>query len=242
MTVKEVQARLKALGYDIGKTGVDGRSGPAYQRAVKAFQIANGLTADGKVGPLTLAALDPVPVKAPTAVTAGLPTYPAPPPVAVPVAGKNAWPLQRDCMTYYGGVGLNQTTLVLPYPMKVAWDKKTLIRKFSIHEKVHDSAARAFEKIANAYDEKQRAELGLDLFGGCLNVRKMRGGSSYSMHSWGIAIDFDPERNTLKMTRSQARLAKPDCEEFWRIWESEGWVSLGRHSNYDWMHVQAARI
>jgi hypothetical protein len=153
-----------------------------------------------------------------------------------------AWPRQSECMTFYGSPGENQTTLILPFPMKVAWDKKHIITKFSVHKKVHDSAKRAFTEIAKAYDEQQRAALGIDLWGGCLNVRKMRGGSSWSMHSWGIAIDFDPERNALKATSKTARLAKPDCVEFWKIWESEGWVSLGRTRNFDWMHVQAARL
>ena len=74
------------------------------------------------------------------------------------------------------------------------------------------------------------------------HVRKMRGGSSYSMHSWGIAIDFDPERNQLKWGKDRARLAQPDAVEFWRCWEAEGWVALGRARDYDWMHVQAARL
>ncbi len=70
----------------------------------------------------------------------------------------------------------------------------------------------------------------------------MRGGQSYSMHSWGIAIDFDPERNQLKWGRPRARLSHSDAAPFWDAWEAEGWVSLGRARNFDWMHVQAARL
>lgn len=152
------------------------------------------------------------------------------------------WPRQSGVRTFYGTVGKNQTMLILPFPMKLAWDKRKVVTKFSIHQKAHDSAKWCFEQIALAYDEKQRAELGLDLFGGCLNVRPMRGGSDYSMHAWGIAIDFDPDRNQLKWDKRKARLARPDAETFWKIWESEGWVSLGRTRNFDWMHVQAARL
>lgn len=152
------------------------------------------------------------------------------------------WPRQSECFSFYGQPGQNQVTLILPFPMKIAWDKKVIINKFSVHKKVHDSAKRCFVEIAKTYDEKQRAALGIDLWGGCLNVRKMRGGNSWSMHSWGIAIDFDPERNALKASAKTARLAKPDAVAFWKIWEAEGWVSLGRKRDMDWMHVQAARL
>ena len=46
--VRSVQRRLKELGYYKGSA--DGDFGPATEEAVKAFQKANGLTADGKVG------------------------------------------------------------------------------------------------------------------------------------------------------------------------------------------------
>jgi hypothetical protein len=146
-------------------------------------------------------------------------------------------------MRYYGDVGTNQTTLKLPWNMVLAWDTKKVISSFSVHEKVHDSMLRCFQRIGDAYpDPGVRRKLGIDLWGGCLNVRQMRGGSSWSMHSWGIAIDFDPDRNQMYWGKDKARLAKEDCETFWRIWEEEGAVSLGRARNFDWMHVQFSRL
>jgi len=53
--VKTLQNALKALGYDPGTP--DGNYGPSTEAAVKQFQTANGLTADGVVGPETLAKL-----------------------------------------------------------------------------------------------------------------------------------------------------------------------------------------
>jgi hypothetical protein len=107
---------------------------------------------------------------------------------------------------------------------------------------VADSASRAFDKILSEYGQEGIKEIGVDIFGGSLNVRRMRGGSRYSMHSWAIAIDFDPERNQLRWNRPKARLSHADCNRFWEIWEAEGWVSLGRARDFDWQHVQAARL
>ena len=56
ITVRNIQTRLKALGYPVGT--VDGKYGKKTQAAVKSFQALNGLTADGKVGAKTMAALN----------------------------------------------------------------------------------------------------------------------------------------------------------------------------------------
>lgn len=154
----------------------------------------------------------------------------------------NNWPRQRSLKKFYGDVGRNQTILTLPFEMKIAWNKKQIIKRFSIHEKCHDSALRVFTKINSHYSPEERAEHGMDLFGGCLNVRKMRGGSRWSTHAWGIAIDFDPIRNQLRWGRDRAYFDAPECEQFWKFWEEEGWLSLGRAKNFDWMHCQAARL
>ena len=54
--VRTVQRRLKELGFYKGSA--DGDFGPATEEAVKAFQKANGLTPDGKVGEKTLAKMN----------------------------------------------------------------------------------------------------------------------------------------------------------------------------------------
>ena len=54
--VRALQRRLKQLGYYTGSA--DGDFGPGTEAAVKAFQKANGLTADGKAGTKTLEKLN----------------------------------------------------------------------------------------------------------------------------------------------------------------------------------------
>jgi hypothetical protein len=53
--VKKLQRELTSLGYSPGPA--DGSYGPGTKRAVTNFQTAQGLSADGIVGPKTLAAL-----------------------------------------------------------------------------------------------------------------------------------------------------------------------------------------
>jgi hypothetical protein len=230
MNTREVQAALLSLGYAVV---VDGDAGPKTRTALQAFQRGRGLAADGVVGPQTIKAL-----QAAVAEKAEPRTQPL-----APVAGPAVWPLQKDVAKVFGEMGKHQVKLPLPFEMRIAWDKGTVIRSMSLHEKIAPAAGRVFARIADAYpDHATRQRLGLDLFGGSLNVRKMRGGSAWSMHSWGIAIDFDPERNQLRWGRDRASLARPECERFWQLWEEEGFVSLGRAQNRDWMHVQAARL
>lgn len=127
-----------------------------------------------------------------------------------------------------------------PWPLQIAWEPYTPVRAISCHRKVADSLRTVLDAVHRHYGEAELKQLRLDRFGGCYNNRKMRGGDRWSTHAWGIAIDWDPERNALKWKKDSASLASPEYNDWWAIWEREGWYSLGRKKDYDWMHVQAA--
>jgi len=156
----------------------------------------------------------------------------------------NNWPVQYtpEFDAFYGSKGTDLVRLHLPYPHRLAWDVKTVVNSFSCHKKVHDSMLRVLTNVLNYYGTEKIVELRLDLWGGCYNERAIRGGTKWSMHSWGIAVDFDPTRNKLQWGRDKASFAHPVYEKWWQFWEDEGWISLGRERNFDWMHVQAAKL
>lgn len=152
------------------------------------------------------------------------------------------WPRQKDMATFYGEPGENHTLLTLPYPMRLAWDPGVSVKKITINAKCAESASRALAKAKDVMGYEQIRRLRLDLFGGCFNNRKMRGGSSLSTHAFACALDIDPERNQLRWGSDRAAMAKKECAPFLDAFEAEGWISLGRERNFDWMHIQAARL
>jgi len=129
-------------------------------------------------------------------------------------------------------------TIDLPYPMRLAWDKKTTVNKMRCHFLVADNFKKIFADILEHYGIEKIKELGIDLFGGCFNFRSMRGGSDYSRHSWGIAIDLDPERNTLRETKRTARFAREEYKPMIDIFYKYGFVSMGVEKDFDWMHFE----
>jgi hypothetical protein len=156
--------------------------------------------------------------------------------------GIHEYPNQSDVRDFYGAIGSNMKKVRLPYVMRLAWDLPTRITKFTCHGKIVKPLSDIFMETLDHYGLYEINRLGLDLFGGCFNIRKMRGGSRHSMHSWGIAVDLDPARNQLRWGRDRAHFARKDYEPFWDIVEKHGATSIGREKDYDWMHFQFARL
>lgn len=162
-------------------------------------------------------------------------------------ANPRAWPRdtggQGDMRNFYGQPGSPPIRKVqCPWTLRLAWDKAVTMRQVGVHARVADSVGEVFEKVHAHYGEPELKRLRLDLFGGCFMARRKRGGSSWSTHAWAVALDWDPERNQLKWGRDRATLDDRAYDFWWHAWEAEGWVSLGRSRNFDWMHVQAARL
>lgn len=102
-------------------------------------------------------------------------------------SSKPAWPRQSQMDKFFGPKGTGQTTLVLPYMMRLAWDLESKVTKFSCNARVRESLERIFVRTLDHYGLEEIRRLRLDLFGGCLNVRKMRGGSSWSINGGELA-------------------------------------------------------
>lgn len=158
---------------------------------------------------------------------------------------KTVWPKQSGVPAFFGKPGSPAATagkVILPIPFRIAWNLNQSVKSFACHELVEDAFTAIFNEAVAHYGEKKFVELGLDLFGGCFNNRKMRGGTATSMHAFGIAYDGDPERNQLRWGKDRAEFAKPAYNAFWKIVEAHGAISLGRARNYDWMHFQFANL
>lgn len=152
------------------------------------------------------------------------------------------WPRQSSMEAFFGERGSNQVTLELPFPMRVAWEPSKTVTRFSCHAKVEAPMQRIWQRTLDHYTFDGLKKLRLDMFGGCLNVRKMRGGSAWSIHSWGCAVDTDPDRNQLKFNRAQAALDDAPYKPFWGFINAEGAIGLGPERDFDWMHWQFARL
>jgi len=163
-----------------------------------------------------------------------------------PVDIENFWPGDDDesLTEFYGEKGENQVRLHLPYPMKLSWDTDATINSFLCHERVKDVFEKLFVGITKLYTMEQIEQYGLDQFGGCLNVREMKGsnGQRWSTHSWGIAIDIDPLNNRYKWDSKSAMLASPELSSFRDLVTSLGLKMAGEELDRDWMHIQAAEF
>lgn len=266
LDLKQVQKRLQDEGFYAGAIdGILGRLtltaadlavhefGWSKERKLVAYQQTMMTEAgieigpiDGLVGPQTRAGVQ---AWVELQRTGNLPTWrddlmaPRLDDDRFPAPVKERWPRQSEMRDFYGAPGTGHTMLELPFPMRLAWDKSVTITRFAIHARCAPSAARVFRNILDAYGFEKIQELRLDLFGGCYNKRKMRGGTQWSTHAYAAAIDIDPEHNQLKWGKDKASLAKePPYGPYWDAWSAEGWLSLGKARNIDFMHIQCARL
>ena len=131
----------------------------------------------------------------------------------------------------------NLTSIALPYPMRIAWDTAKTVSKIQCHKLISVPLLAVLNDCLAHYGLPKLQELGIDLFGGCVNVRLQRGSKTkWSRHSWGIAIDLDPARNGLKTKWAEAQFSKPEYKFMVDSFHQHGFIGYGPERNYDSMH------
>lgn len=192
----------------------------------KLVQKALGVTADGIPGPATLAAIrKKLGIEAERVASSRIPSQSE----------------VRSGQSIYGKAGDESylCSIKPPYTMKYEGKPVATIR---CHHLIAPALLRIFQRCLDYYGLEKIQELGLDDWCGCFNDRPVRGGSTLSMHAWGIAVDLAASQNGNLVRAPQARLSHADAAAFWDIVESEGGFSMGRATGRDWMHFQFARI
>lgn len=114
----------------------------------------------------------------------------------------------------------------VPELVKITYAGKPVYRIFC-NKDVHESLSAVFSDLMgkNLHTE-------LKTFDGCFNVRWIRGiPGSPSIHSWGLAVDFNASENGLGMPPKWT-------PEFVAVWEAHGWTWGGKFSRIDGMHFQ----
>lgn len=134
----------------------------------------------------------------------------------------------------------NLTMIDLPYRMRIAWDLNHTITRMQCHKLLALNFRQIFEQLLAKYGFEELQRLEIDLYGGCYNFRKMRGGNRWSRHAWAIALDLSPAKNGLKTKKPQAQFSGPEYKPMIDIFYANGFVGLGPEQDRDWMHFEAA--
>lgn len=132
----------------------------------------------------------------------------------------------------------NLMSIILPYPMRIAWDTSKFVNKITCHKLITLNLGAVFDDLLAHYGLAELQRLEIDLFGGCYNFRKMRGGNRWSRHSWAIAIDLSPAKNGLKTKKPAAQFSKPEYKKMISIFYKNGFIGYGPEKDYDWMHFE----
>jgi hypothetical protein len=82
------------------------------------------------------------------------------------------------------------TKMPLPFPLRLAWDPQRVVTLMTCHKRMTAVYTSTFTCI-----QQRGLQATITSFGGCFAFRPQRTGSKLSAHSWGIAIDLNPESN-----------------------------------------------
>lgn len=151
----------------------------------------------------------------------------------------NPWPApdQASLRAFYGAAGDESQLVMIDFPYRMLYAGKAVTRT-RVHRKCADSLIRVLRSIQGLFaDAPDIVDEATD-YGGVFNFRLKRGGSTYSLHAFGAAIDLDADDNTFRDSwPMRADMPLEIMEAFAR----EGWLSAGAFWGYDAMHFQATR-
>jgi len=145
----------------------------------------------------------------------------------------NPWPHtdQRSLTAFFGEAGDESRLVNLPAPALMTYEG-VKVKTIRCNSRVAESLERVLVKVSKIEGFRPI------VYDGCYNFRRMRGGTSPSLHARGAAIDLLADTNgNLVSWPVAATMPFSVMEAF----SCEGWLSAGAFWGRDAMHFQATR-
>ena len=135
----------------------------------------------------------------------------------------------QDCLKKYG-IPTNGAGYLVLFIVPTTLPSTVIPRRIYCNKDLVTPLQKAFINLVNRgfIDE-------LKSWDGCFNIRQQRGGSSWSLHSWAIAIDVNANSNKLGETPTLS-------DGFVKCFTDAGFDWGGKWNRPDGMHFQLASI
>lgn len=132
-----------------------------------------------------------------------------------------------DCLKKYGPPELEKNMVLWDVPAEL--EIGVVPKRLYCNKDMVAPLTTAFKNLISTGFIKE-----LKTFDGCFNIRKKRGASSPSLHSWGVAVDVNAGWNAFG--------AKPTLSAgFVKCFTDAGFTWGGAWSNPDGMHFQLSK-
>lgn len=133
-----------------------------------------------------------------------------------------------DCLAKYGNPENESNMVVWDVPSQL--ELGVIPKKIYCNKDLIQPLQKAFENIINRGLINE-----LKTWDGCFNIRKKRGATSMSLHSWGIALDINAAWNGFGKTPTMSK-------NLVACFKDAGFDWGGDWSKPDGMHFQLAKI
>lgn len=151
----------------------------------------------------------------------------------------NPWPRQDQASlkAFYGQPGDESRLVFIDFPFPMFYDGK-LVKRTRVNEKCAESLLAILKDIGTRYHGNRDVIEEAEDYGGVFNFRPKRGGTSWSCHAYGAAIDLDADDNTF---RDSWPMVADMPIEIMECFARKGWIAAGAFWGYDAMHFQATK-
>ena len=136
-----------------------------------------------------------------------------------------------DCLKKYGDPWENESKFMMLWDIPTYLEHGAIPKRMYCNRDMVDPLYQAFKYI----NERGLADQ-IKTYDGCFNVRKKRGGTTPSLHSWGIAIDINAAWNAFGKTPTMS-------PELVQCFKDAGFEWGGDwKTTKDGMHFQLAKL